>query len=101
MEDDIDTRNRMLDFLEVAHITAYELDILWQIVRLAIVVYLLFSNRLFGLRGGGRAERAEYDADVGWPAIERATPQPFPAGPAPVYGRPEAGGAAGASSTSI
>jgi uncharacterized membrane protein (DUF2068 family) len=77
------------------------LKILTLVINLAIVVYLLFSKRLFGLRGGGRAERAEYDADVGWPAIERATPQPFPAGPAPVYGRPEAGGAAGASSTSM
>src|SRR3984885_1797136 len=77
------------------------LKILTLVINLAIVVYLLFSKRLFGLRGGGRAERAEYDTDVGWPAIERATPQPFPAGPAVVYGRPEAGGAAGASSTSI
>jgi hypothetical protein len=77
------------------------LKILTLVINLAIVAYLLFSKRLFGLRGGGRAERAEYDADVGWPAIERATPQPFPAGPAPVYGRPEAGGAPGASSTSI
>ena len=77
------------------------LKVLTLVINLAIVVYLLFSKRLFGLRGGGRAERAEYDTDVGWPAIERATPQPFPAGPAAVYGRPEAGGAAGASSTSI
>jgi uncharacterized membrane protein (DUF2068 family) len=78
------------------------LKVLTLIINLAIVVYLLFSKRLFGLRGGGRAERAEYDADVGWPAIERATPQPFPAGgPSPAYGRPEAGGAAGASSTSM
>jgi uncharacterized membrane protein (DUF2068 family) len=77
------------------------LKVLTLVINLAIVVYLLFSKRLFGLRGGGRAERAEYDADVGWPAIERATPQPFPEGPAPAYGRPEAGGAAGASSTSI
>src|ERR1700733_13611237 len=77
------------------------LKILTLVINLAIVVYLLFSKRLFGLRGGGRAERAEYDTDVGWPAIERAPPQPFPAGPAAVYGRPEAGGASGASSTSI
>jgi uncharacterized membrane protein (DUF2068 family) len=77
------------------------LKVLTLVINLAIVVYLLFSKRLFGLRGGGRAERAEYDADVGWPAIERATPQPFPEGPAPAYGRREAGGAAGASSTSI
>jgi uncharacterized membrane protein (DUF2068 family) len=77
------------------------LKVLTLVINLAIVVYLLLSKRLFGLRGGGRAERAEYDEDVGWPAIERATPQPFPAGPSPAYGRPEAGGAAGASSTSM
>jgi uncharacterized membrane protein (DUF2068 family) len=77
------------------------LKVLTLIINLAIVVYLLFSKRLFGLRGGGRAERAEYDEDVGWPAIERATPQPFPASSPSAYGRPEAGGAAGASSTSM
>ncbi len=83
------------------------------VINLAIVAYLLFSKRLFGLRGGGRAEQADYDADVGWPAIERATPEPFPAGPSAAYGptapggttAPGApappGGAAGASSTSM
>ena len=44
-------------------------------VALAVAAYLLFAKRLFGLRGGGRAERAEYDADTGWPAIERSTPR--------------------------
>ena len=44
------------------------------VVNLAIVVYLLFAKRLFGLRGGGRAERAERDRDTGWGPIERATP---------------------------
>jgi uncharacterized membrane protein (DUF2068 family) len=48
------------------------------VLNLAIVAYLLVAKRLFGLRGGGRAEQAEYDADVGWPAIERATPRPAP-----------------------
>ena len=79
------------------------LKVVTLVINLAIVVYLLFSKRLFGLRGGGRAERAEYDEDVGWPAIERATPEPFPesspaayppagpGGPAPP-GRPAAPG---------
>src|SRR5450631_2844514 len=54
------------------------LKVVTLVINLAIVVYLLISKRLFGLRGGGRAERAEYDEDVGWPAIERATPEPIP-----------------------
>jgi uncharacterized membrane protein (DUF2068 family) len=45
------------------------------VINVAIAVYLLLAKRLFGLRGGGKAERAEHDADVGWPAIERATPR--------------------------
>jgi uncharacterized membrane protein (DUF2068 family) len=51
------------------------LKVLALVINLAIVAYLLVAKRLFGLRGGGRAEQAEYDADVGWPAIERATPR--------------------------
>jgi uncharacterized membrane protein (DUF2068 family) len=51
------------------------LKVLALVLNLAVVAYLLFAKRLFGLRGGGKAEQAEYDADVGWPAIERATPR--------------------------
>ena len=58
------------------------LKVLALVINLAIVAYLLISKRLFGLRGGGRAERAECDADVGWPAIERATPAVLPGRPA-------------------
>ena len=77
------------------------LKVLALVINVAIVAYLLISKRLFGLRGGGRAERADYDEDVGWPAIERATPEPFPDGP-PAAHRPAApGGTAGASSTSM
>ncbi len=93
-----------LTFVETAVFVPYEiyeltksvttLKVLALVINLAIVAYLLFSKRLFGLRGGGRAERAEYDADVGWPAIERATPEPFPAGPSAAQGAAEPGGLA-------
>jgi uncharacterized membrane protein (DUF2068 family) len=52
------------------------------VLNLAVAAYLLFAKRLFGLRGGGKAERAEQDADTGWEPIERATPAP--AAPSPV-----------------
>ena len=100
-----------LTFVETVVFVPYEiyeltksvtsLKVLALVINLAIVAYLLFSKRLFGLRGGGRAERAEYDADVGWPAIERATPEPFPDGPAAAHGPAAPGGPAGASSTSM
>jgi uncharacterized membrane protein (DUF2068 family) len=48
------------------------------VINLAIAIYLLYAKRLFGLRGGGKVERAEREADTGWPAIERATPQGTP-----------------------
>ena len=44
------------------------------VVNLAVVAYLLVAKRLFGLRGGGRAEGAERAHDTGWPAVERAGP---------------------------
>jgi uncharacterized membrane protein (DUF2068 family) len=50
------------------------LKILTLVLNLAVVAYLLWSHRLFGVRGGGRADREEREADTGWPALERATP---------------------------
>jgi uncharacterized membrane protein (DUF2068 family) len=44
------------------------------IVNLAVVIYLLRPKRLFGIRGGVAAERAENALDQGWPALERAAP---------------------------
>ncbi|MGQ7350391.1 DUF2127 domain-containing protein [Quadrisphaera oryzae] len=43
-------------------------------LNLAVVVYLLLAKRLFGLRGGGKAEAAEREADAGWSALERTAP---------------------------
>jgi uncharacterized membrane protein (DUF2068 family) len=48
------------------------------IINIAVVGYLLFAKRLFGLRGGGRAEAAEYDHDTGWKALERTLPATTP-----------------------
>ncbi len=44
------------------------------VINLAIVVYLLLAKRLFGLRGGHRAELERRHQFGGWAAIERATP---------------------------
>ncbi len=43
-------------------------------VNLAIVAYLLVGHRLFGLRGGAAAARAQHAWDTGWGPLERATP---------------------------
>ena len=57
------------------------LKILTLIINLAIVIYLLYAKRLFGLRGGGKAERAEREARhrlardrAGHPALRRGWP---------------------------
>jgi uncharacterized membrane protein (DUF2068 family) len=44
------------------------------LINIAVVVYLLLAKRLFGLRGGAAAERAERDRDLGWDALERVRP---------------------------
>ena len=44
------------------------------IINVAIVIYLLFAKRLFGLRGGTAAEEALRERDVGVDALLRATP---------------------------
>ena len=44
------------------------------VINLAVVGYLLFAKRLFGLRGGGRAGAAAHAHDTGWPALERTLP---------------------------
>jgi uncharacterized membrane protein (DUF2068 family) len=55
------------------------LKVITLVLNVAIVAYLLAAKRLFGVRGGGRAEQAEHDQDTGWSAIERATPRFRPA----------------------
>ncbi len=73
-----------LTFVETAVLVPFEiyelttrvswLKILTLVINVAIVLYLAISKRLFGLRGGVAAVRAELDADSGWETIDRATP---------------------------
>jgi uncharacterized membrane protein (DUF2068 family) len=60
--------------------TVSALKVLTLIINLAVVAYLLFAKRLFGLRGGAAAEQAERDADNGWDALSRTLPARASAG---------------------
>ena len=44
------------------------------VINLAVVAYLLLAKRLFGLRGGARAEAAQREHDVSWAAVQRHSP---------------------------
>jgi uncharacterized membrane protein (DUF2068 family) len=50
------------------------------VINVAVVVYLLFAKRLFGIRGGAAADEALFERDVGWEALERTTPAAGPCG---------------------
>ncbi|MBV9818223.1 MAG: DUF2127 domain-containing protein [Solirubrobacterales bacterium] len=52
------------------------LKVLTLLINLAIVAYLILGKRLFGVRGGGRVERAEIERDSSWEALERVLPGP-------------------------
>ena len=47
------------------------------VINLAILGYLLFAKRLFGLRGGAAADEAVRERDSGWEAFHRLTPGAF------------------------
>jgi len=61
-----------LEIYEIVN-RATVLKVIGFLINLAVVVYLLFRKRLFGLRGGGAADERERAHDMGWAAIERAT----------------------------
>jgi uncharacterized membrane protein (DUF2068 family) len=58
------------------HATPFK--ILALIVNVAVVAYLLYAKRLFGIRGGAAADEALKERDVGWPALEAGVPEPAP-----------------------
>ncbi len=62
-----------LEIYEIIHRRS-ALKIIGFLINLAVVIYLLYAKRLFGLRGGGAADEAERRHAVSWETIERATP---------------------------
>jgi uncharacterized membrane protein (DUF2068 family) len=62
-----------LEVYEIVHKLS-PLKIIALVVNIAVVLYLLFAKRLFGIRGGVAAEHAQREHDSGWEALERATP---------------------------
>jgi uncharacterized membrane protein (DUF2068 family) len=52
------------------------LKVVGLLVNLAILLYLAIAHRLFGVRGGWQAEKAEQERDRGWEPILAATPRP-------------------------
>jgi uncharacterized membrane protein (DUF2068 family) len=64
-----------LEIYEIAHRQS-ALKIIGFLINLAVAIWLLFAKRLFGLRGGGKADERARAYDMSWDAIERATP-PF------------------------
>jgi uncharacterized membrane protein (DUF2068 family) len=66
-----------LEIYEIVH-RGSVLKVIGFIINVAVVVYLLFAKRLFGLRGGGKADEELRARDMDWAAIDRAAP-PAPA----------------------
>ncbi len=62
-----------LEIYEIIHRRS-GLKIVGFVINVAVVIYLLLAKRLFGLRGGGAADRAERERDMNWEAIEQTTP---------------------------
>jgi uncharacterized membrane protein (DUF2068 family) len=50
------------------------LKVIGFVINVAVVVYLIYAKRLFGVRGGGAVDERERARDSGWEAIVRTTP---------------------------
>jgi uncharacterized membrane protein (DUF2068 family) len=66
-----------LEIYELAHRLS-PLKVVAFVINVAVVVYLLYAKRLFGLRGGARADEEIRERDVGWGALERSAPEASP-----------------------
>jgi uncharacterized membrane protein (DUF2068 family) len=50
------------------------LKIITFLINAAVVGYLIYAKRLFGVRGGSAAETRERERETGWEALERTAP---------------------------
>ncbi len=64
-----------LEIYEIIH-KGTALKVIGFLINLAVVVYLLFAKRLFGLRGGGAVDEELRARDMSWETLEHASP-PF------------------------
>ena len=65
------------EIYELTH-SVSALKMLALVINLAVVLYLLIRKRLFGVRGGAKADRQERDQDDGWAAFDRTAPSDAP-----------------------
>jgi uncharacterized membrane protein (DUF2068 family) len=65
-----------LEIYEIVH-RGTVLKVIGFLINLAVAVYLIVAKRLFGVRGGGKADEELRARDTSWEAIERATPPAF------------------------
>jgi uncharacterized membrane protein (DUF2068 family) len=63
-----------VEVYELAH-HATPFKVIALVLNVAVVVYLLYAKRLFGLRGGAAAEEELRARDVGWGALEASAPE--------------------------
>ena len=66
-----------IEVYELLH-GASPLKVIALIINLAIVIYLLYAKRLFGLRGGAGVDEAERRRDTSWEALADTFPEPAP-----------------------
>jgi Predicted membrane protein (DUF2127) len=64
-----------LEVYELVHGVS-ALKVIALVINLAIVVYLLYATRLFGLRGGASADRVERERDSSWESLAETIPSP-------------------------
>ena len=62
-----------LEIYEIVHHRSL-LKIIGFVINLAVVAWLLYAKRLFGLRGGGKADEELRYRDTSWEALERTAP---------------------------
>jgi uncharacterized membrane protein (DUF2068 family) len=74
-----------VEVYEMAH-HATPFKVIAFILNVAVVVYLLYAKRLFGLRGGAAAEEELRARDVGWGALDASAPEAVASAPAPAPG---------------